>query len=49
MILAGRRLNDNMGSFVVSQLLKKMINRKIQIENSNILILGLTFKENCPD
>lgn len=49
MILAGRRLNDNMSSFVVSQLLKKMISRKIQIENSNILILGLTFKENCPD
>lgn len=49
MILAGRRLNDNMGRFVVSQLVKKMISKKIQIENSNVLILGLTFKENCPD
>lgn len=49
MILAGRRLNDNMGRFVVSQLIKKMISKKIQIENSNVLILGLTFKENCPD
>ncbi|HHE8623749.1 TPA: Vi polysaccharide biosynthesis UDP-N-acetylglucosamine C-6 dehydrogenase TviB [Escherichia coli] len=48
-ILAGRRLNDNMGHFVVSQLVKKMISKKIQIENSNVLILGLTFKENCPD
>lgn len=48
-ILAGRRLNDNMGSYVVSQLLKAMVKRKIRIEGSNILVMGLTFKENCPD
>lgn len=49
MILAGRRLNDNMGCYVVSQLVKLMVQKRIHVNNSNILIMGLTFKENCPD
>lgn len=49
MILAGRRLNDGMGQYVVSQLVKKMLNQRIHVEGANVLILGLTFKENCPD
>ncbi|WP_407331005.1 Vi polysaccharide biosynthesis UDP-N-acetylglucosamine C-6 dehydrogenase TviB [Enterovibrio sp. 27052020O] len=49
MILAGRKINDGMGAYTVSQLVKKMIKKKIQVENSNVLIMGLTFKENCPD
>ena len=49
MILAGRRLNDNMGIYVASQTIKLMIRKKIHVEGSRILILGLTFKENCPD
>ena len=49
MILAGRRINDGMGSYVVSQLVKKMINKKIEISGSRVLVMGLTFKENCPD
>jgi len=48
-ILAGRRMNDGMSSFVVSKLLKAMASKKISIEGSKILILGFTFKENCPD
>ena len=48
-ILAGRRINDNMGGYVVGQLIKKMIARRIHVENSNILVMGLAFKENCPD
>ncbi len=48
-ILAGRRLNDGMGAYVVSQLVKAMINRRIHVEGARILIMGLTFKENCPD
>jgi UDP-N-acetyl-D-galactosamine dehydrogenase len=48
-ILAGRRINDNMGGYVVGQLIKQMIRRRIQIEDANILVLGLAFKENCPD
>jgi UDP-N-acetyl-D-galactosamine dehydrogenase len=48
-ILAGRKLNDNMGCYVVSQLIKAMKKKFIQIENAKILIMGLTFKENCPD
>ena len=48
-ILAGRRLNDGMGAYVVSQLVKAMIKRRIHVDNARILILGLTFKENCPD
>ncbi len=49
MILAGRRLNDNMGYYVVSQVVKLMLNREIQIKGARVLILGFTFKENCPD
>ncbi len=48
-ILAGRRLNDNMGSYVVDQISKLMIKKRIHIVDANILIMGLTFKENCPD
>lgn len=48
-ILAGRRLNDNMGAYVANQLIKNMLKRSIQIENARVLIMGLTFKENCPD
>lgn len=49
MIIAGRRLNDGMGAYVVSQVVKKMLKNRIQIEGANLLIMGLTFKENCPD
>ena len=49
MILAGRKINDGMGSYVASQLVKKMIYEKIEIRKSRILLMGLTFKENCPD
>ena len=48
-ILAGRRLNDGMGAYVVSQLVKAMLKRRIQVEGSRVLVMGLTFKENCPD
>ena len=48
-ILAGRRLNDSMGSYVAKNLLKKMSKNGISIFNSKILIMGFTFKENCPD
>lgn len=48
-ILASRRLNDGMGSYVVDQLIRGMIQRGIAVARSRILILGLTFKENCPD
>jgi len=48
-ILAGRRLNDNMGSYVVNEVSKLMTKKNIQIPKANILIMGLTFKENCPD
>ena len=48
-ILAGRRLNDDMGSYVAREVIKLMINKDIQVRNSNILVLGFTFKENCPD
>ncbi|MFC0710505.1 Vi polysaccharide biosynthesis UDP-N-acetylglucosamine C-6 dehydrogenase TviB [Azorhizophilus paspali] len=48
-ILAGRRLNDGMGSYVVSQLIKAMLRRRIQIDGARALVMGLTFKENCPD
>ncbi len=49
MILAGRRLNDNMGQYVASELLRLMTDRRIHIKGSRILVLGLAFKENCPD
>ena len=48
-ILAGRRLNDSMSSYVVNQLIKKMRQKSIEIDGASILIMGLTFKENCPD
>ncbi|HBP28940.1 MAG: Vi polysaccharide biosynthesis UDP-N-acetylglucosamine C-6 dehydrogenase TviB [Advenella sp.] len=48
-ILAGRRLNDSMGSYVVSQLVKAMTKRQIQVQGAKVLVMGLTFKENCPD
>ena len=48
-ILAGRRLNDNMGAYVVSQLVKAMTKRRIHVDGARALVLGLTFKENCPD
>lgn len=48
-ILAGRRLNDNMGIYVANQVIKLMIKKGHRIEGSNVLILGITFKENCPD
>ncbi|WP_352310331.1 Vi polysaccharide biosynthesis UDP-N-acetylglucosamine C-6 dehydrogenase TviB [Psychrobacter sp. W2-37-MNA-CIBAN-0211] len=48
-ILAGRRLNDSMGEYVVTQLVKTMIKKRIQVEGARVLILGLSFKENCPD
>ena len=48
-ILAGRRVNDGMGAYVAGQMLKAMIRRKMQIVDARVLILGLTFKENCPD
>jgi UDP-N-acetyl-D-galactosamine dehydrogenase len=48
-ILAGRRLNDRMGAYVVAQLVKVMTKRRIQVDGAHILIMGYTFKENCPD
>ena len=48
-ILAGRRLNDSMGGYVVSQLIKAMTKRRIQVQGSKVLVMGLAFKENCPD
>ena len=48
-ILAGRRMNDGMGAYVVSQLIKAMVKKQIQVEGSKILVMGLAFKENCPD
>ena len=49
MILSGRRINDGMGPYVAETVMKEMTQRKIHIVDSNILILGFTFKENCPD
>jgi len=49
MILAGRRLNDNMGNYVADQVAKLMTKKRIHVVDSKILIMGLTFKENCPD
>jgi len=48
-ILAGRRMNDSMGEYVASQVVKQMIKKEFCVKNSNILVLGITFKENCPD
>ena len=49
MILAGRRLNDGMGAYVAGQLVKAMLGKRIQVDGASVLIMGLTFKENCPD
>jgi UDP-N-acetyl-D-glucosamine/UDP-N-acetyl-D-galactosamine dehydrogenase len=49
MILAGRRLNDNMGLYIADQVSKLMTKKRIHVVDANILIMGLTFKENCPD
>lgn len=48
-ILAGRRLNDGMGSYVADQVIKQMVKKQIDVIRANVLILGFTFKENCPD
>ena len=48
-ILAGRRMNDGMGEFVASEVVKKMVVKDIKVKDANILMLGITFKENCPD
>ncbi len=48
-ILAGRRLNDSMGAYVVAQLVKAMTKKRIQVDGAKVLVMGLTFKENCPD
>ncbi|MCK9607961.1 MAG: Vi polysaccharide biosynthesis UDP-N-acetylglucosamine C-6 dehydrogenase TviB [Methylomonas sp.] len=48
-ILSGRRINDSMGAYVVSQLIKLMLKKRIQVQDAKVLIMGLTFKENCPD
>lgn len=48
-ILAGRRLNDGMGAYVVSQLVKAMLKRRIHVDGARVLVMGLAFKENCPD
>jgi UDP-N-acetyl-D-galactosamine dehydrogenase len=49
MILAGRRINDHMGAYVASQVVKLMTKRRIHVVGANVLIMGLAFKENCPD
>ena len=48
-ILAGRRLNDGMAMYVASQLIRAMMVKKIEVKGANVLVMGLTFKENCPD
>jgi len=48
-ILAGRRLNDGMGAYIVSQLVKAMVKKRIHVDGSRVLVMGLSFKENCPD
>ena len=48
-ILAGRRINDGMGAYVAGQLVKALLKRKTQVNGARVLVLGLTFKENCPD
>ncbi|MFQ1063477.1 UDP binding domain-containing protein, partial [Bordetella trematum] len=47
--LAGRRLNDSMGGYVVSQLVKCMTKKRLHVQGAKVLVMGLTFKENCPD
>jgi UDP-N-acetyl-D-galactosamine dehydrogenase len=48
-ILAGRRMNDGMGAWIASQIIKLMIRKDVPVKNAKVLILGVTFKENCPD
>ena len=48
-ILAGRRINDGMGAYVAGQLVKAMLKRRIHVDGARVLVMGLTFKENCPD
>jgi UDP-N-acetyl-D-galactosamine dehydrogenase len=48
-ILAGRRINDGMGAYVAGQIVKTMLKNRVQLSNARVLIMGLTFKENCPD
>jgi len=48
-ILAGRRINDGMGAYIAGQLIKEMLRRGIMVRDARVLVLGLTFKENCPD
>lgn len=48
-ILAGRRINDGMGAYIAGQMVKAMLKRRIQVDGARVLVLGLTFKENCPD
>ena len=48
-ILAGRRLNDSMGEYVATEILKLMVHNEIPVKNAKVLMLGITFKENCPD
>ncbi len=48
-ILAGRRINDGMGGYIAQELVKTMIRREIQVRGARVLVMGLTFKENCPD
>jgi UDP-N-acetyl-D-mannosaminuronate dehydrogenase len=48
-ILAGRRINDGMGKYVATEVVKLMIKKEQKVANANVLILGITFKENCPD
>src|SRR5690606_17508055 len=48
-ILAGRRMNDGMGKYVASEVVKLMVQNDIKVKGTNILVLGITFKENCPD
>jgi UDP-N-acetyl-D-galactosamine dehydrogenase len=49
MILAGRRINDNMGEYVAAQFVKSLLKHQIQVKDARVLVMGLTFKENCPD
>ena len=48
-ILAGRRLNDSMGGYIANEVVKQLIKREMPVKDSDILVLGITFKENCPD
>jgi UDP-N-acetyl-D-galactosamine dehydrogenase len=49
MILSGRRINVGIGAYIVSQLVKEMLKKRIQVDGAKVLLMGLTFKENCPD